>query len=305
MEIGSVKGIFLRYLLMPIIAGILVFILAMIRRSKPAIKIKHIIFYVLLSGLCLGLPGFLGFSGNLFNPYWYLFSQLIYLGLGIIHVNLLHHYFRKHIDKLWMSILFEAILSITCILFGGFLFTLIFNWMSKDLGNEYMAATSLVIFIVPLIFYYCYVQFISIPFDIYKTWRFDPDKKPHNFQGVDFDKLMVLNVELSKNSEDQQRFIVKAKTLATGITFGDWFHRVVDDYNHKNPNATIKLMDSGNEPYYWIFYIKRSFFSIRKYIDFEQDIITNNITENQTVICKRVIRHQEEGNIANQISTTL
>lgn len=204
-----------------------------------------------------------------------------------------------------MSILFETILSITCILFGGFLFTLIFKLMSKDLGNEYMAATSLVIFIVPLIFYYCYVQFISIPFDIYKTWRFDPDQKPHNFQGVDFDKLMVLNVELSKNSEDQQRFIVKAKTLATGITFGDWFYRVVDDYNHKNPNATIKLMDSGNEPYYWIFYIKRSFFSIRKYIDFEQDITTNNITENQTVICKRVIRHQEEGNIANKISTTL
>ena len=305
MEIGSVKGIFLRYLLMPIIAGILVFILALIRKSKPAIKIKHIILYVLISGFCLSLPGFLGFSGNLFNPYWYLFSQLVYLGLGIAHVNLLHYYFRKHIDKLWMSILFEGILSLTCILVGGFLFTLIFKWMSKDLGNPYMAATSIVIFVVPLVFYYCYVQFISIPFDIYKTWKFDPDQKPHNFQGVDFDKLMVLNVELSKNSEDQQRFIVKAKTLPTGITFGDWFYRVVDDYNHKNPNAPIKLMDSGNEPYYWIFYIKRSFFSIRKYIDFEQDILTNKITENQIVICKRVIRHQEEGNIANQTSTTL
>ena len=122
---------------------------------------------------------------------------------------------------------------------------------------------------------------------------------------IDFYKLMVLNVELSKNSEDQQRFIVKAKALATGITVGDWFHRVADDYNHKNLNATIKLLDSGNEPYYWIFYIKRSFFSIRKYIDFEHDIITNNINENETVICKRVIRHQEEGNIANQISTIL
>lgn len=305
MEVGSVKEILLRYLLMPLIAGIMVFILAMIRKSQPAIKIKHIIFYVLIAGLCLSLPGFLGFSGNLFNPYWYLFSQVIYLGLGIFHVNLLHHYFRKHIDKLWKSILFESILSITCILFGGYLFTLIFKWMSKDLGNEYMAATSLLIFIVPLVFYYCYVQFISIPFDIYKTWRFDPDQKPHNFQGVDFDKLMVLNVELSKNSEDQQRFIVKAKTLPTGITFGDWFYRVVDDYNYKNPATTIKLLDANNEPFYWIFYIKKSFFSLRKYIDFEQDILNNKITENQTIICKRVIRHQEEGNIANQITTTL
>jgi len=305
MGAGSVKEIFLRYLLMPIIAGILIFILSVIRKNKPAIKIKHIILYVLVAGLCLSLPGFLGFSGNLFNPYWYLFSQVIYLGLGILHVNVLHHYFRKHIDKLWLSILFESILTITCILFGGFLFTLIFRWMSDDLGNPYMAATSLMAFIVPLVFYYCYIQFISIPFDIYKTWRFDPEQKPHNFQGADFDKLMVLNVELSKNADDQQRFIVKAKTLPEGITFGDWFYRVIDDYNYKNPNSTIQLMDADNEPYYWIFYIKKTFFSFRKYVDFEQDIAANKITENQTIICKRVVRHQEEGNIANQISTTL
>ncbi len=282
---------------MPLIAVIMMAILGVIRRNKPAIKIKVIIVYVLLCSLCLAIPGVFGFAGNLFNPYWYLVAQVIFLILGIIHVNLMHNYFRKHIDSVGMSILFESILSLTCIAFGGYLFTLIFNLIGKGNGNAVMSATSMVIFVVPLVFYYCYIQFISIPFDIYKTWKYSPDQRLPDFEGADFDRLMVLNVELSKNLEDANRFRIKAKTLPTGITFGDWFYRVVDDYNHKNPGSIIHLSDVEKEPYYWIFYTKKSFFSFRKYIDFDQDISTNGISENEVVICKRVIQHEEEGAI--------
>lgn len=294
MEISSIKGIFLRYILMPVFAAIMMFIMVRIRKNTPAIKIRSIIVYVLLSGLCLALPGVFGFTGNLFNPFWYLGAMVIFLGLGILHVNLLHHYFRKHFTSTAKSMLFEVILTITCMVIGGYLFTLIFKWLSLEQGNPYMAASSLISFLIPLLFYYCYVAFITIPLDIYKTWRYDPSLKPFDFRGVDFDRLMVLNVELSKNSEDQKRFRIKAKTLPTGITYGDWFFRVVDDYNHKNPNAKIQLIDQNNNSHYWIFYIKKSFFSMRKYIDFEQDIATNKIAENEVIICKRVIRHQEE-----------
>lgn len=295
MELASVKGIFLRYLLMPLFAGIMMFVMGMIRRSRPAIKIRTIIIYALVAALVLCLPGFLGFSGNLFNPYWYLLSMLYYLGFGILHVNLLHRYFRKHFEQFWKAALFDVLMSFTCLVVGSYFFTLIFKWIGKGLGNEYMAATSAVVFLVPLAFYYCYINFISIPFNIYKTWQFDPSAKPYNFSGADFDRLMVLNVELSKNSEDQQRFNIKAKTLPTGITFGDWFFRVVDDYNFKNSNAPIRMTDENGQSYYWIFYVKKSFFSLRKYVDFEKDITENKITENETVICKRVLNHEEEG----------
>lgn len=113
MEISSVKGIFFRYILVPLIAVIMMVILGFIRKSQPAIKIKVIIIYVLLCSLCLALPGFFGFSGNSFNPYWYLISQVIYLIFGIIHVNLMHNFFRKHFKSQTTSILFESVLSIT------------------------------------------------------------------------------------------------------------------------------------------------------------------------------------------------
>ncbi len=293
MQFTSLKGIFLSYLLMPLIATVMVFILSALRRSRPAIRVRNIILYVLLGGLALAIPGFLGFSGNLFSPWWYLVAMLVYLGLGILHVNLLHRFFRRHFNIMWKAVLFEVLLSLTALGVGGYIFTLIFKWMSNGMGNALMAATSGIIFVVPLAFYYCYLQFVSIPFDIYKTWQYDPDQKPHNFQGADFDRLMVLNVELSKNSQDPQRFNIKAKTLPTGITFGDWFLRVVDDYNFKNGNSPIQLRDAAGHSFYWIFYVKKSFFSMRKYIDFEKDITENNISQNETVICKRVINHKE------------
>lgn len=295
MEFSSIKGIFLRYLLMPIFAVIMVFVMTAIRKGKPAIKVRTIIIYVLLTCVFFALLGFLGFAGNQFSPYWYLFCVFISFSLGILHVNLLHFYFRKHFEKMWKAILFEFVLTVTCLIVGGYFFALIFNYIGKDLGNEYMAASSIFIFILPLIFYYSYLQFISIPFDIYKTWQFDPDQKAYNFKGVDFDQLMVLNVELSKKVDDDQRFNIKAKTLPTEITFGDWFFRVVDDYNFKNPNSKIQLFDDNGKAFYWIFYVKKSFFSMRKYIDFEQDILNNKLTENEYVVCKRVIDNKEEG----------
>lgn len=295
MEVSSIKGIFFRYILVPLLAVIMMVILGVIRRNKPAIKIKVIIVYVLLCSLCLAIPGFFGFSGNLFNPYWYLISQIVYLLLGIIHVNLLHRFFKKHIQSFGLSVLFESVLSITCVLLGIYLFIIIFRWISGGQGYPEMSATSALIFFVPMVFYYCYIQFISIPVDIYKTWRYSSDQKPPDFEGADFDKLMVLNVELSKKLEDTNRFRIKAKTLPSGVTFGDWFYRVVDDYNHKNPKSIIHLSDEERESYYWIFYTKKSFFSFRKYIDFEDDINSNNISENEVVVCKRVIQHEEEG----------
>ena len=99
---------------------------------------------------------------------------------------------------------------------------------------------------------------------------------------------------MAENSKSPIR-LTEQLPLPTEITFGEWFFRVVDDYNFKNPNSKIQLFDETGVAYYWIFYVKKSFFSMRKYIDFEKDIITNKLSENQYVICKRVINNIEEG----------
>lgn len=298
MEIAVVQSFFLRYLLMPLIVIIMAAILMQMRKRVPKIKTRKLIVYLLVAALLLAIPGFLGFTGNLFNPYWYLLAMIYYGLLGALHVNLLKSIFKDVEKSLTFIIVFETVLTVAGMLLGAYLFVYIYDWMSAYEGYAVMSATSILIFIVPLVFYYCYLQFMNIPFDIYKTWQMDPYKQPVNFDGVDFDRLMVLNIELTKNIEDGNRFRIKAKTIPEGVTFGDWFYRVIDDYNHKNPNATIKMLNENEESYSWIFYTKKSVFHFRRYIDFEQDITQNKIIENDIVICKRVIQHEEEDVVA-------
>ncbi len=292
MDILIIKSFFLKYLLLPLLAIILVVVLGYVKKKSAVIKNKTLIVYILVAALCLALPGFLGFSGNMFNPYWYLLAVIIYLFLGVLHVNLMDRYF-KHPDKSnAYIILFKCLVTLICMLLGAYLFVYAFMWLSPYDGYAYMAATGMLIFIVPLSFYYCYLQFMNIPFDIYKTWQHTPGQKPVDFEGIDYNKLMVVNLELTKNIEDGNRFRIKAKSLSKGISFGDWFYRVIDDYNHRNPNNGIQLLNDEQDPYSWIFYTKKSIFHFRRFIDFEYDISDNGINENDTVICKRVMQNE-------------
>lgn len=294
MDIAVIKGIFLRYILLPLVVILLAAVLVYMKKQIPKVKGKVLIVYILLSGLCLGIPGFLGFSGNQFNPFLYLFSMLVYLLLGILHVNLINSYFNDPNRPLWFIILFESLITITCMLLGGYLFYLIFNWISPFEGYAVMAATSMVVFIVPLSFYYCYIQYINIPFDIYKTWRHTMNNATVDFEKIKFKTLLLLNLELTKTVADGRKSRIDAKAPSDGVSVGDWFYRVVDDYNHKYPNSTIHLSNPGKDPYSWIFYTKKSIFHFRKFIDFDKTISENKITEHTTIICKRVINNEIE-----------
>lgn len=294
MEFVVIKSFFIRYLLLPLIVIVLAVTLSYLKKKVKSVKNKTLIVYILISSLCIASVGLLGFSGNMFNPYWYLVALLIYLFLGIINVNMLHQYFKKEQQSLFFSMLFQGIITLTSMLLGGYLFCYIFDWMSSFKGYAPMASTSVTIFIVPLSFYYTYLQFIRIPLSIYTTWTPTLEQKPMNFDNVNFNKLRVLNIELYKNIGDTSRFRIKAKALDSGISFSDWFYRLVTEYNHRNPNEMIQLTHTDNTPYSWIFYIKKSLFHSRQYIDFERDITENRILENSIIICKRVVSNQEK-----------
>ncbi len=294
MDILIIKEFFIKYLLLPLILTVLMAILGVMKKKTPKLENKVFIFYILIGSLCLGLPGLLGFSGNMFSPYWYILAQLIYFPLGILHVNLMAGYFNNPNQSGAFNRSFECLITLACITLGGYIFIHLFDLMSPFNGYSLMASTCMLIFIIPQLFNYCYLQFMNIPFDIYKTWQHKAEQQPIDFAGIDYNTLMVVNVELTKNIGDGSLFQIKAKTLPQKVTFGDWFYKVAHDYNNKNPGTSIQLTNDKYEAYSWIFYTKKSIFHPRKYIDFDQDMKSNRIFENDTVICKRVIQHQEE-----------
>ncbi|MGY0037479.1 TssN family type VI secretion system protein [Pedobacter sp. NJ-S-72] len=104
---------------------------------------------------------------------------------------------------------------------------------------------------------------------------------------LDFDRMLVLELELYKNTDDPEPLRVKAKA-PENIIFGNWFYKFIEDYNLKFPKSPVKYISEDNESFKWIFFIKTSFFRKNIFIDPDHDILTNRITEKVTIYAKRV-----------------
>jgi hypothetical protein len=286
-----IKTVFLQYLLMPLFAIIAGSFMVVMKKKNQLLGNRKLIVFLLLYSLLMAIPGFFGFLENSFTPWYYMATQIIYLLMGIAFVHFYDHYIKKDITQ--YKALFQLSVMLVIVLLGGYLFAVVYNLFNQA-KNGYIAVTSMLTFFLPLVFYWTYAAFIAIPFEIYKVWEYPKGMVDEiSFDGQDFNKLMVLELEFSRQPDDVDRLRVKAKAPAD-IPFGEWFRKFIDDYNYKFPNSTIVYRKDDGNMHGWVFYSKPSFFHRRRLLDPEQTISQNNIREHITITSKRVIERQEE-----------
>lgn len=284
------KTIFLQYLIMPVLAIISGWVMMVLSKKNKLLSNLKLIFFVLLSSLILAIPGFFGLSEDTFAPWLYLIAQGFYLVMGIIFVQAYEHFIGKDVQQ--YHILLQICVMLVMTLLGAYVFALLYNLLHDD-NLGYIGATSLLIFYIPVIFYWTYLAFISIPFEIYKVWEYPHNTAEINFDGMDFDRLLVLDLEFSKQPDANERLRVKAKA-PPDITLGNWFRKFIDDYNYKFPASTIEYIRQDGSMHSWVFYCKKSFFHRKRLLDPELTITENKIRENIKITSKRVIGHFEE-----------
>jgi len=279
----DVQSFFIRYLLFPLIFVVCAAVLSVVNKKNQFLNNKKLIISILLLSISLSLPGLLGFLSFDFMPWGYIICQIYYVGLGTLFVYLFSKYYPKEILERKVFIVIGILVSF---LLSIYLFQLAFNWLS-DISFGIWAATSIFTFILPLLFWWAYISLISIPTEIYKIWQYPAVPIIINMDHLNFDHLLVLELELFKNTNDHEPIKVKAKAPENMI-FGNWFYKFIEDYNVKFPKTQVKYISDDHENYKWIFYIKTSFFKRNIFIDPDLDIIQNGITEKVTIIAKRV-----------------
>lgn len=270
------------YLLLPIIAVILGFVSYIFAKKNKLLQNKKLIFFVLLGSVLLSLPGLFGFIDYWFMPYVYVGLQILYLLLGWYCTKLLKRFLPKSEEP--QPYYVEFMLCFIMMFIGAAFFSLIFN-LCNELKYGLWACTCMLTFIFPSLLAKTYATYIEIPLEIHKVWRYSNEEDLSSFELMDYNKLMVLEMELFKQINDPVVSKVKAKA-PDNMPFGVWFQKFLTDYNVKFPRTPIDAMDK--DAYGWIFYVKRSFFHPRKYIDPELSIVQNNIQEKHIVIAKRV-----------------
>ncbi len=269
------------YLLLPLIGIILAFIAVVIAKKNKIASNKHLIAYILLSAIIITIPALLGFIDYAFMPYWYICLQIFYLFLGVLNMKVSQYNFPKLEEKpFYMQFGFSFVI----VFIGAAFFSMVFN-MFNELQYGLWACTCTLTFLFPPLFKQTLDKYMDIPTEIYKIWRYS-DKDLPIFESIDYNKLMVIEVEIYKNVGDTNPTKIKAKT-PDNITYGMWFQKFLHDYNLKFPTAPIQTND-GSKAFGWIFYYKQSFFHFRKYIDPDQTIVENKIQEKFIIVAKRV-----------------
>jgi hypothetical protein len=271
------------YLLMPLIAILMGFIAYFLAKKNKLLSNRKFIFYVLLGSVILCIPALLGFVDYWFMPYIYILLQGLYLLLGYYNVVFLKHFLPniKKENSFWVFFLIQFLMMFI----GAALFSTVFN-LCNVLKYGLWACTCLLTFMFPPLFWETYNKYMSIPVEIYKVWKFIGGLDFSSFGPIDYNKSMVMELELFKTMEDATPTKIKAKAPGN-MPFGVWFNKFLLDYNVKFPLSMIDY-DSDTIPYGWIFYIKRSFFLPRRYVDYELSIVENRIKEKYTIIAKRV-----------------
>jgi len=279
----DVKSFFIRYLLFPVIVVITTAIMTIINKKNKLLNNRKLILIILITSIILGLPGLLGFLDLQFMPWGYIICQLYYLTIGILFVWLAGiHYEQELLERKGF---FFVCCLIACLL-GVFLFKLGFDWLN-DLKYGLWASSSVFVFLVPIVFWWAYIAFLNIPLEIYKVWQYPVYPVDISMEHLDFNRLLVLEVNLYKHTDDAEPLKVKAKA-PRNMNFGLWFQKFIDDYNLKFPDSPIQYQNASKDTYKWIFYIKPSFFKQRLFIDPDLDIEQNNITESFAIFAKRV-----------------
>lgn len=279
---------FTSYLFMPLLATIFAFIAYFVAKKNKLLRNKKIIFYILLVSLLLSIPALLGFIDYWFMPYVYLILQALYGILGWYNIKWVHHFMPDINDKPYIV---EFILNSLIMFVGAALFSMIFN-LCNELQYGIWACTCLLTFILPSLYKTLYEKYMAIPLEIYKVWKYSNSYDLSSFDKMDYDKLLVMEIEVFKKVDELAPTKIKAKA-PDSMSFGIWFQKFISDYNIKFPKQPIEVSD-GAELYGWIFYVKRSFFHKRRYIDYEESFVHNKLKEKYTIVAKRVSEQTNE-----------
>ena len=268
------------FLLIPISAILFI----VLNWGNSQLNVKKNVWISLLIIFVLSIGGLFGLSNSLYEGFWFfIFIQLLALATGIILNKLfLKNYFSSFNSK----IISEISYSFFIISVSYFLFSFLFNYLSKTtLGFTY--ATSLLILIIPYFISLAFDHFIHIPASIYKVWYLNEEREEPDFDKINVRDVYLISLDLLKNVNDKGVSNIKVKAPLE-MNFGDWYQSFILNYNEKFTDNMIQYKFLDGSSMGWVFYTKPSFFSGRRFIDPNKTITQNKLSEKVTIVASRV-----------------
>ena len=243
------------------------------------------ILYILSTSFLLAVPAlFVYFKLGIEESYLLILSQLFIVILGILHVSLASNTLEWYADlKFGMQIVF----IIVFLLFGFFLSNIIFSFLASP-SLPFMWYISLLWFLVPVLLNETIIKLAGMPRKEFKTWQYPLDQNIEDPSDKELENPIVISFLFMKSKLGQELTTFRAKA-PVGMTLGRLFYFFINDYNSRHPEEPISYTNEKNEADPWVFFkVKNKLFRINEALDQDSSIASNNIRENDVLVCKRV-----------------
>jgi len=282
---------FVKYLLVPLLAVVMLFVVNKLAGIKKKIQVKKVIIFVLIVVLILTLPSLFALLKNEFVWGGLILSIISYLILGIGLVYYVKSsYYAKTLgfeDDLQDKAIFFLVLCIA-MLVSGWAYYLFFNLLST-LPYASTAMFIVLWFVMPLLYVTARDYYLKFA-PVFRTpWVVKSDATDSSYwERVDTFNLIQVTVRIKKtpDAENYSSYVVK---LPMEVPIGKWFDRFIEDQNVRFPESPILTKDE-DEDIGWVFYTPK-WFTIPlfvRFLDPENEAYDNRIKNRQIIYIRRV-----------------
>lgn len=277
---------FFRFLLAPVIAIILLFLINSITKIKKSLNLKKLIVFVLLSSLIFIIPSLFGLLRNEFVWGGLILTIISYIFLGIFYRYLLRSKFysaiglKNHPPAILLVMLISLILS-------AWIFYLIFSWLSK-LPYSFWVMFTVIWAMVPVLYTISKTYFLKISNSFFKYWVVSGEDTSTEFwENRDTFKFMLITVKIKRKLNDKESASLSVR-LPKEVSLGVWFDRFLEDQNVRFPQNIIETQKDG-EDIGWIFYTSKwlRIPLFMKVLDPEKNSIENKIKNKRIIYIRR------------------
>ena len=282
---------FVKYLLVPLLAVVMLFVVNKLAGIKKKIQVKKVIIFVLIVVLILTLPSLFALLKNEFVWGGLVLSIISYLILGIGLVYYVKSsYYAKTLgfeDDLQDKAIFFLVLCIA-MLVSGWAYYLFFNLLST-LPYASTAMFIVLWFVMPLLYVTARDYYLKFA-PVFRTpWVVKSDATDSSYwERIDTFNLIQVTVRIKKtpDAENYSSYVVK---LPMEVPIGKWFDRFIEDQNVRFPESPILTKDE-DEDIGWVFYTPK-WFTIPlfvRFLDPENEAYDNRIKNRQIIYIRRV-----------------
>jgi hypothetical protein len=265
-------------------AGSIFFIL--FKRVKVLKKYGIIsLIYVLLVSILLATPTlFLLFDLNISDINLLLLAQFFILLIGIVHVAINPSLIAWYKDQPFKF----QLLFLLCIL--------ILSYFFSDMSLSFIVSPklrlvwflSLLWFLVPTLLNETVNQLLQVPPKVYTQWFYPLNERIDDPNDEELANPIVISFVFRKNNQTDEVTTFRAKA-PVGMPLGRLFYFFINDYNDRHPESRISYLNNEGEPHGWVFFkIKNKFLGLKDAVNPASSISSNNINENDVLICNRI-----------------